>query len=53
MAGNYLDYSTTMKQLTNEAMGMLKFPQYVVYGNFTPRPQICMTMHQLETFFLS
>ena len=51
MVGNYLDYSITMKQLMNEAMDMLKFTQYVVCGNFTSPPQVCMTMCQLEIYF--
>lgn len=39
MVGNYLEYPTTMKQLMNESMDMLKFTQYVVCGNFTLLPK--------------
>lgn len=52
MVGNYLEYTTIIKQLMNETMDMLKLTQYVVCGNFTSPPQVCMTMCQLEIFFL-
>lgn len=53
MAGNYLEYPTTKKQLMNETMDKLKFIQYVLCGNFSLLPQVCMTMYQLEIIFLN
>jgi hypothetical protein len=52
MAGNYLEYYTTMKQSVNEVMDMLKFKQYTCLWKPYTIPTNMHDYVSIRNFFL-